>query len=257
MALSKLIAKVAYQAANAYRKVIGEMTKVEWDDVEDAVKTKLINAVKSAMENPKTPEQQHNAWLEQMIIDGWKYGETLDEEKKEHPEMLPYQGLPIHQQVKDSLFLSVVDSLKDLVLDPAAPAVTQQISDSEKVGVKYVGKRDKYTDGMYGSMITWKKDEVIMVPMELAVKLFQHPTVYQPAIEVVDKVAEPVKEAKNDEAEEEKLQSAKDAVNAMRRKDSVINFAEVTFSGVKLSNEESLSALKQKVIGFIDQYGIS
>ena len=42
---------------------------------------------------------------------GWKHGPVKDPEKKEHPCMVPFADLPVDQQAKDFIFMSVVHSL--------------------------------------------------------------------------------------------------------------------------------------------------
>lgn len=56
-----------------------------------------------------TPEQQHNNWCYFKRQDGWKYGQTKDFERKEHPCLVPYNELPEIQQRKDSVFRQTLD----------------------------------------------------------------------------------------------------------------------------------------------------
>lgn len=35
----------------------------------------------------------HNRWMAGRIADGWQYGPTRDDEKKEHPSLVPYEIL--------------------------------------------------------------------------------------------------------------------------------------------------------------------
>ena len=48
----------------------------------------------------------------------------------------------------------------------------------EKVAVKYIGHRETYTDGAYGSRIAFTKGQSVLVPADLAAKLLRHPDVY-------------------------------------------------------------------------------
>lgn len=36
----------------------------------------------------------HNRWMAGRLADGWKFGPKRDDEKKEHPSMIPYEELP-------------------------------------------------------------------------------------------------------------------------------------------------------------------
>lgn len=41
----------------------------------------------------KIAENVHDVWSESRIQDGWKYGEVRNDEKKEHPCIVPYAEL--------------------------------------------------------------------------------------------------------------------------------------------------------------------
>ena len=62
-----------------------------------------------------TPEQQHEAWSNDKIKEGWVYGKVKDAEKKTHHCLVPYIELPIEQQIKDYIFVSVVTSLLQFI----------------------------------------------------------------------------------------------------------------------------------------------
>ncbi len=36
----------------------------------------------------------HEIWAQRRIADGWKYGPQRNDEKKEHPDLVPYEQLP-------------------------------------------------------------------------------------------------------------------------------------------------------------------
>jgi hypothetical protein len=68
-----------------------------------------INGVKKVLDNPNiTPEELHNNWVKQRTKDGWVYGEVKDQEKKTHPDLVPYDKLPYEQKIKDKVFLGIV-----------------------------------------------------------------------------------------------------------------------------------------------------
>lgn len=43
----------------------------------------------------------HEVWAKTRIEQGWKYGETRNDEKKEHPCLVPYEELPEEERVYD------------------------------------------------------------------------------------------------------------------------------------------------------------
>lgn len=36
----------------------------------------------------------HENWARQRMADGWRYGPRRDDARKEHPSLVPYEGLP-------------------------------------------------------------------------------------------------------------------------------------------------------------------
>ena len=245
------IAMVCYAVNNAYRVSLGEMARVSWDKLPEENKQNLIKAV----ENPKAPEQQHNEWLENKMIEGWVYDKVENLEEKKSPQLVPYQALSEEQKTKDVLFTTIIESMKGIVADPDTQVIIAEPVVG-KIPVKYIGKRPEYTDGAYGTDIHWNKGETKMVEETVANKLLRHIDQYVRGDVMPD---EPETVMPNDgepEEDEDAVQDAKDAVNAMNRKQALIDFAEVNFQGVKLSNTDNIATLKQKVTGFIDQYGL-
>lgn len=46
-------------------------------------------------------ENTHEVWAAQRIQDGWTFGPTRDDEKKQHPCLVPYDQLPDAEKVYD------------------------------------------------------------------------------------------------------------------------------------------------------------
>lgn len=49
--------------------------------------------------------------MAEKIADGWVYGEEKNLELKTHHCLVPWNDLPLAQQLKDRLFCSIVDAL--------------------------------------------------------------------------------------------------------------------------------------------------
>ena len=103
------IAKECHHANMQFCQAIGDFSQVVWEKSPEWQKQSAINGVKYHLENPdSTPEDSHKSWYKQKVIDGWKYGPVKDPDKKEHPCMVCHHELPIEQQTKDWIFLSIV-----------------------------------------------------------------------------------------------------------------------------------------------------
>lgn len=75
-----------------------------------------MDGVRFRMNNPTAAgSASHDRWMQQKIEDGWKHGEIKDPSKKEHPCMVPFEQLPLAQQRKDHLFISIIDALRPLI----------------------------------------------------------------------------------------------------------------------------------------------
>ena len=46
-------------------------------------------------------ENVHEVWAQRRIAEGWRYGPRRDENKKEHPSLLPYKCLPESEKEYD------------------------------------------------------------------------------------------------------------------------------------------------------------
>lgn len=106
------IAQVCHEAKRAWCEVNGDTSQVPWDKAEPWQKQSAIDGVAFAIANPGcTPADQHQAWMNTKIRDGWKQGEVKDAEAKTHPCLVPYAELPALQRAKDGLFLAIVRAL--------------------------------------------------------------------------------------------------------------------------------------------------
>lgn len=106
------IARVCHEVNRAYCAGMGDHSQVSWEDAPEWQRVSAVAGVQCIINNPSTtPEQSHEGWLAQKVVDGWSYGPVKNVENKEHPCMVPYAELPAEQRVKDYLFGAVVRSL--------------------------------------------------------------------------------------------------------------------------------------------------
>ena len=76
------------------------------------MKDASVVSIKWRIANPNAPASaQHDQWMAQKKVDGWKFGKAKDAKKKTHPMMIPYRDLPAFEQRKDALVNAVVDAL--------------------------------------------------------------------------------------------------------------------------------------------------
>lgn len=107
------MAYVCHQANKAWCEMNGDRSQKDWAAAEQWQRDSAIKGVEFRIANPEAgKDSQHNAWMEDKVNDGWVYGSVKDAEKKTHPCIVPFDQLPEFQQKKDTLFCSIVDSLK-------------------------------------------------------------------------------------------------------------------------------------------------
>ena len=121
------------------------------------------------------------------------------------------------------------------------------------IPVKYVGTRDRYIEGCYGSKIEFVRGETQLVEPVLANKLLRHADCY---VRGDDESAKPakVKPAPSEETEDE-LQDARDTVQNM---DIVAlrEFAKTNYRR-EFHPMHKVETIRKGVLQLIDLYGIS
>lgn len=106
------IAMVCYAANRAYCINNGESAPAPWEQLTDQQQESYVKGVAFRVENLDAPASaQHDAWMQSKADEGWVYGEVKDEVAKTHPCMMAYDQLPGDQQVKDSIFIGIVNAI--------------------------------------------------------------------------------------------------------------------------------------------------
>jgi len=121
------------------------------------------------------------------------------------------------------------------------------------IKIKYIGKRDVYIEGCYGSKIEFVRGESMMVEKSLAAKLLKHKDQYIEDIDPKVKVKEALAEVNT--VDDDPLQDVRDSI-ATLDKQSLIDFVQENFAGTKLDKRKSEEVLRVEVTQLIDQYGI-
>ena len=108
------IARVCHEANRAYCLALGDASQMPWAMAPKWQRDSAIDGVKKhiATRNGLSPSASHDAWFEEKLKAGWKYGPIKDEDKKEHPCFVPYDVLPEEQKRKDVLFGAIVKALR-------------------------------------------------------------------------------------------------------------------------------------------------
>ena len=110
------IAHVCHEANRALQIEQGDDTipvSPLWEDLDDETRASAVEGVANILSGKVTsPEESHAEWVRFKEEHGWTRGPIKDENKKEHPLLVPYRYLPEDQRLKDALFFGIVAALK-------------------------------------------------------------------------------------------------------------------------------------------------
>ena len=98
---------VLYEANRTYAAILEEYHDLPWIETTHECHESLTKGV-TAVLTGSTPEQLHNQWWAEKIMQGWSYGPVKSTSKKTHPYARPWWDLTLPQQLKDTLFHAIV-----------------------------------------------------------------------------------------------------------------------------------------------------
>ncbi len=255
-----LIAKFAHQINRAYCRAIGDDSQPEWESAPKWQKDSAIAGVEMHQRNPDaTPEDSHNSWLEQKLAEGWTWGETKDVEAKQHPCVTEYENLPVSQKVKDYLFKAVVDLCSAIELP--ASNVKAGTAPVGTIAIRYIGKKDNFSDRLYGTELPFEKGQVRNIPTAIARKMLKHQDVYEQAeaAPIIDddtaEILAGVEEEANKLQDERELVA--DVLMQLGRMDEqgLRQYAETKY-GQKLSARMKQETLLARVTEMVEMFGV-
>lgn len=109
------IAILCHEVNRSYCRMIGDFSQKKWHEAEDWQKESAVHGVKAHLKGEMTAGDSHRSWMQEKLDGGWVYGEEKCAEKKTHPCLVPFEELPLEEQVKDHLFGAVVEHCKGLL----------------------------------------------------------------------------------------------------------------------------------------------
>jgi hypothetical protein len=106
------VARVCHEANRAYCLTMGDTSHAPWDDARQDLKDSVVAGVLNIMHGEVTkPGESHKRWYDYKVDAGWRYGETKDPDAKTHPNLVAFEQLPLSEQRKDVLFVSICNTL--------------------------------------------------------------------------------------------------------------------------------------------------
>lgn len=110
----KSIAKVCHEANRVLTGLLKDVpVQAPWEECGEDMQKSATKGVQFALDNPAaTPEQQHQAWFDERVSQGWTKGAVKDTTLKTHPSLIPYAELSEGVRSKDAIFRAIVDAMK-------------------------------------------------------------------------------------------------------------------------------------------------
>ena len=107
------IAQVIHAANRELQIIYGDpVPSPDWYDAPEYQRQESTASVTEALADPgRTPEQNHQGWVDRLTAAGWKHGNAKDAAAKTHPDLLPFGELPEDEKQKDRLFIAIVRAL--------------------------------------------------------------------------------------------------------------------------------------------------
>ena len=248
------IASVAHIALAALSEFAGEQDVVhEFDKLPDAQKEGLVAGVNMLIADLNAgADARHNAWMEKMLADGWKFSKKRSDEAKTHPRLVPFDQLLKKEIAKERLLHAIVRAMESSDI-PSVSVVSapKPASTAGTVPIKYIGKKDEHKDNLYGTGLEWKAGQVHHVPPAAAAKMLAHTDTYAQDGVSVAGVAESNAPAKD--AAPQKLPVPLPNLDGMTAQE-LVNFAQQHY-GEKLSADIGEDSMRSTILTLIQARG--
>lgn len=105
------IARICHEVNRGLCEALGDDSQERWEYAPKWQIDSAINGVHHVEHGRDEPQQSHEGWMKEKLENGWRYGEVKDEDAKTHPCLVPFDDLPVEQQLKDHLFVTVARKL--------------------------------------------------------------------------------------------------------------------------------------------------
>lgn len=105
------IARVVHAANAELQAIQGDPVPSQpWDAESQELQDNVVLGVRNARDG-YTPAEHHQAWVDDKLAHGWRYGPAKDPQAKTHPCLVPFDDLPRDQRVKNVLFIAIVRAM--------------------------------------------------------------------------------------------------------------------------------------------------
>ena len=104
-----------------------------WSEREDDFKSQCRDVIEKQCSPARSssPEQLHDDWVVAYLKNGWKYGPVRDREKREHPDMVPYNELGQLERDKDDVFVALCEIARQWIYEHSDGELPEREDEAE------------------------------------------------------------------------------------------------------------------------------
>lgn len=118
--LNERRAEFVYEGARlAAEQALAPIVPEAWVDRAGEFRTQFIEVVERQCGpmRSNSPAELHGSWVQAYVDMGWVYGPERSQEKKTHPDMVPYDQLGQLEQDKDAVFIMLCEIARQYIYE--------------------------------------------------------------------------------------------------------------------------------------------
>lgn len=113
------VTRAAYEVVRAYARELGEDMRKDWSAITGEERESLREGVVGVLSGRLvTLKDQHDAWRQAMVDQGWAWGPVKVVSEKLHPALVEFEQLPFEQRVKGAIFRAAAVEAQLLLMEP-------------------------------------------------------------------------------------------------------------------------------------------
>lgn len=156
-AVCGIIAQVVQAANRQYVEAIGgRAVNLTWEQLPEVQKQSLMKAVRITVLAPKTLEESHDIWCDELKTQGYTLAKRIDHIRKTHPNLVRFNELSFEEQLKDALFLGILSIFASALGlgEPPEAAREEELADPipDGEGAETIGEAAKTAQEMLDNM---------------------------------------------------------------------------------------------------------
>lgn len=109
-----------YEGARMQAAAVNALIVPEpWSQRDEAFRVQFLSVIEmmTGPDRKSSPEELHDDWVRAYEAMGWRFGWERDPEAKTHPDMVPFEDLAFHEQIKDAVFVALCEIARQWIME--------------------------------------------------------------------------------------------------------------------------------------------